>query len=244
MPEDPELLISGNVHRALKGKIHRAERNGFQVRFSKELAELDYWYKRMYLPFVHGRHKDLALISTWDSMKRWFDQGGLLLVTDGQQPLAGLICKQVGDENDFIEQGVLDNDPVLWQQGINVYLIWSLIKWTHENHFKNLSMGYSHSWVSNGSFRMKSSWGCKVYPVLRVFPTWTIQVRKLDQLKTSMVNEIGFISRHNKEFYRVVIHSPEQNDYSMLGKAELEHGLSGIMLIKPGDQSVFFRGNN
>jgi hypothetical protein len=78
-----------------------------------DYIKFDHLYHDMYLPFVRDRHTDVALIAPYHDHWRWVTRGGLTLVTQADQAVAGMICYLVRAKCYLIEGGVIGSDPTL-----------------------------------------------------------------------------------------------------------------------------------
>ena len=233
IPQDLSQLVYGDHCRGIRLRINRGEKAGYKIRVSHAMEDLEFFYNRMYLPFIQYRHQHLSLVSTLEYFRKALKKGGLLLVTHQDQPLAGTVFEYNAKECSAVEAGVMDGDPVLWQQGINVNLTWGLIQWAHEKKIPVLDMGNSHSWTSNGSYKMKADWQARAAATARIFPAWTFLARSLNKEQTDRINRIGFVTKHKGKYFRLVIADPGEALEVEIEKVKRE-GLSGIAVLKAG----------
>jgi hypothetical protein len=233
-----EHMLRGRRMHGVRCLITRAERNGFGYRFSRSKDEFDLFYHRMYVPFVRARHGERAIIAPYaEQFNRWFKRGGLLLVTLGDEPVAGVLCYAGGETCYAVEGGVLDNDAGQIQQGLNSLIVWAAMRWARERGARFLSMGHSAARRSNGAFGYKQRWRAIVRRQRRIHCVWTLLAEALPESLRRRLNEIGFISDITGKFYGVLI----QPNGTSLNAAEMERdardardqGLSGIVLVSP-----------
>ena len=119
-------LLAGGKRRNVRKRLYQAQKAGFGFRFTQSKTDFDYFYDHMYVPFVRSRHGDLALVTPYqDQWRRWFSRGGLILVTQNDQPVAGTLCYVRNGTCFLIESGVLEANPQLVQQNVNTFVVCS-----------------------------------------------------------------------------------------------------------------------
>lgn len=236
--EPPDRVLSGRQLHATRHRINRARRNGFGYTFSHSPSDFDYFYHRMYEPYVTDRHKERALITPYPMLKRRaFDKGGLLFVTYQGKPVAGNLCYVAGDTCYSIEGGVLDSDPQLHQLGISALIDWYTLLWGYEQGAREFNMGGSHAWCSNGSFQNKQRWRAQVTRRTGVYGTWHFLAKRIPPSLQAHLNRVQFIGEHRGQHYRVLIdhESPgaEAHGLNWLLSEAKEQGLAGIQVVSP-----------
>ncbi len=238
-----EALISGTRYRNVRHKVNKATKAGFNSRFSRSEVDFDYFYHRMYLPFVKARHNHLALVTPYrDQWQRWFTRGGLVLVTQHDQPVAGSLCYMANDTCFVIEMGVLDANPQLFDQEINAIVLWSAITWGHDQGARLVDLGGTHGWCSNGPFINKRRWGAHVVRRKRIYGTWTFLAKDLPPSLKNHLNNLGFITEIDRQFYRVSLScngdSMEKVDINQELASIEKQGLRGLAVIRPNSEPI------
>jgi len=246
IPESPQSLISGKSFATERHRLNKAQRDGFSYRFSQSNADFDHFHHHLYLPYVNTRHGERALTGRYqDQWQRWFVRGGLLLVTQHDEPVAGVLCYLANGTCFDVERGVLEVDPQLFRQGIETMITWYAINWARDQGAKIYNMGGSRSWRSNGSFNSKRHWGAKVVRYRRIYPTWTFLARDLPASLQEYINRLGFISEIGRGFYGVVLAKAEgtveERDVSNELMAAKEHGLDGLVVLSANAQPAVIR---
>jgi hypothetical protein len=245
IPKPLETLIAGRRLKGIRRRINRAQKAGLTYRFSQSKTDFDHFYYHMYLPFIKDRHGDLALATPYhDLRQRWFTKGGLVLVTQNDEPIAGTLCYLANDTCFSVEGGILEADPHLIQQGINAFLIWCAIVWGHDQGATIFDMGGSRTWRSNGSFASKQRWGAQVVRRKRIYSTWTFLAQNLSPSLRDHINRLGFISEIDAKFYGVLLSTdtvpiPEIDAKNQLLDAR-EQGLSGLLVIAPNSEPTIY----
>lgn len=245
--EPVKAIITGDKRAHLRHQINRLQRAGFTYCFSQSLKDFDHFYYHMYLPFVKNRHEDLALVAPYEDQKqRWFNKGGLVLITQHDKVLAGNLCYLTNGACFAIESGVLEADPHLFQQGINTFLLWSVALWGHSQGAQVFDMGGSHGWHSHGSFSFKRRWGARVVRRRRIYATWTFLAQNLSPALQAHLNKVGFISEIEDKFYMIWLEdvstspAPAELQPDRTETAQ-ELGLAGWALVSPNREIVTYK---
>jgi hypothetical protein len=239
-------IIVGDKRAHLRHQINRLQRAGFTYCFSQSLKEFDHFYYHMYLPFVKGRHEDLALVAPYEDQKqRWFNKGGLVLITQNDKAVAGNLCYLANGTCFAIESGVLEADPHLFQQGINTFLLWSVALWGHSQGAQVFDMGGSHGWHSHGSFSFKRRWGARVTRRRRIYATWTFLAQNLSPALQAHINKLGFISEIDDKFYMICIEDTSASLDSLetqpsRADTAQDLGLAGWALVTPNAETIVY----
>jgi len=240
LPHSANELLAGKKFATTRHRLNKAKRNGFSYHFSQDKADFDNFYYNMYLPYVIGRHGKLAVIAKYSDQKnRWFLNGGLVLITHHDVPVAGVLCYMAGDTCFDVERGILGSSSKLFKQGIETIATWAAIDWAYKQHATFFNMGGSHGWVSNGTFSTKRRWKAKVIRRKRIYKKWTFSARQLSPSKQACINKIGFITEIDKSFYRVMLDVNTESININL-KAELisaqKEGLQGLYMLSPHEE--------
>jgi hypothetical protein len=245
IPGSLESLISGKEGRNIRHKLYRAEKFGFNYRFSQAKADFDHFYYHMYVPFIKARHDHLALIAPYhDQWQRWFVRGGLVMTTQNDSPVAGSLCYMADDICYIIEMGVLEAAPRLLKSEINTIVVWHAITWGREQGAKQFDLGGSRAWCSNGAFTSKRRWRAKVVRRKRIYRTWTFLTQNPSLSLREYVNELGFISEINGKFYEVLLSfdsaSTGERDVNKELSAINSLGLDGLVIISPNSNPIVY----
>lgn len=245
IPEPLEALLTGRRIEGIRRKIKKAQRAGFAYRFSQSKAGFDHFYYHMYLPFVNSRHGDLALVTPYqDQWQRWFTRGGLVLVTQHDRPVAGVLCYLANRMCFYIEGGILEADPHLFQQGINAVNIWYAITWAYSQGAKIFDMGGTHAWRSNGSFVFKQRWGTRVVRRKRIYGAWTFLAQNLSPSLQDYLNKLGFISEIDGNFYGVLLSVDAASISEAKVSQELstmkKQGLDGLVVVSASSKPAVY----
>jgi hypothetical protein len=243
IPEPVETLIAGKKFANKRNTLNKARQAGFNVKFTRSKADFDHFYYHMYRPYLETRHGELALTASYqDQRQRWFERGGLLLITDRDKPIAGALCHMAGETCFHIETGVLKADPQLFKQRIETVIVWYAIIWGRDQGAKIFDMGGTRPWRANGSFASKQRWGAQVVRRRKIYSTWAFFAQNLSPSLHNHINQLGFISEIDGKFYRILLdtevaRAPEtylQNGFATTAS----EGMDGLLVILPDRHQI------
>ncbi len=233
IPERLEELVRPAKNN-VRSKLSKAQREGFAYRFSRELADFDYFHHHMYLPFVRSRHAERALLTPYEVQKQFFLAGGLILTTQNGKPVAGELVHFSGDTLCSVECGVLDGSPELMQYGIMPIGRWFALQYAQSMGLRRYNLGGSLSCCSNPTFSAKHRWDAKVNCQREITPYWHFFAPHFSDALLERINRLGFISEKDAKYYRVLIqaHDPGGEIDSELTRARKD-GLRGLLIVTP-----------
>jgi hypothetical protein len=243
LPEPLETLLSGKHIKSVRHNLNRAKRAGFSWYYSRSKEDFDHFHYSMYLPHVKNRHGQRALIASYkDQWQRWFTRGGLLVVTQNNTRVGGLLCYVKGDTCFAVEVGVLDSDPDLIEQGIKISSDWFAINWAYQQGARVYDMGGTRPWRSNGVFIYKSRWRTKVVRRKKTYGGWTFLAQTLSPSLQDYLNKLGLIGEVDGKFYGVLLSA----DVASMPKAKVskelstakKQGLDGVIVMSANAKPV------
>jgi hypothetical protein len=236
LPPSMENFLSGNAMKRIRKIIHRAETHTFGQQITRRAEDFDFFYHRMYVPYVQSRHQDKAEIPSLEQMKKtWFEPGQLFFLTQDRQPVAGTLAILRDGVCSAVALGVLDADPQWLEKMVTAASDWQVIQWAHAHGARRYDLGGSRPWKTNGIFLYKSHWRPVVCPRKRIVGTWHFCMRQPSPLLKERINARGFISQFRKQpedFYLVVLEGDMIETVSE--QPDIQHlGLAGIAVISP-----------
>jgi Acetyltransferase (GNAT) domain len=242
-PEKMNTLLSGNRHGSLRQHINRVRRAGYEWRFSRSRDDFDFFYERMYVPFMRARHGELAEISRYPQQWELFVQkagGGLVLVTHAGRSVAGVVGLVVDGVCYNMEVGLLDADEALLRQGVNIFLFWALAEWGKAQGARFYNMGGSLGWLSDGGFRWKAKWGARTIRNWYPNPTFTFSAARMSPALRDQINHIGFVSECKGRYYQLALNTegapPAGSELEGAIERAKKYGLSGVCMVAPSTQ--------
>lgn len=150
--------------RTLKYNLRMMKRGDFGYVISKEEEDFEYFYYKMYEPYIYKKHKELVFHQKYDEMKKSFENGELLFIKEGNKKVAGGIIdyKKMDGIPRLTKLGVNDGDFEYVKRGALVALYYYTIQYLKSNNHSHLSLGLVRPFMNDGILRHKLSWGSKV----------------------------------------------------------------------------------
>jgi glycosyltransferase involved in cell wall biosynthesis len=144
-----------------KNKIKKA---GFSYRVSHNKQDFMNFYYNMYLPLIKKNFGDFANIDSLENMEEYFSRGFLLLVTQMEQDVNGVLCWQHDDTLVYRRAGVLNGDNPSIKQGGQSAAYYFMIEEARQRKLKKLDLMFSCSFLKDGVYLHKRRWGAAVFP--------------------------------------------------------------------------------
>ena len=142
-------------------KRERKKAEQFQPCFSKDPEDLDFFYEKMYLPFVQRRHDD-AIILKKVFLQQYLEKNGelCLLKKDGQV-IGGQFCNQVGKTFFMLVLGLIDECYL--KEGASAALYYYCIQRALEKKTRYIDFGLAQPFIFNGVVAYKKKWGGRIH---------------------------------------------------------------------------------
>jgi hypothetical protein len=142
----------------------RIRKAGLQSRISRDPADFELFYHRMFLPHVRKQHGERAYVDPYHEVRPWFDRGLLVMVEQGGNPVAGGLCAIEGDALVCYRTGVLEGDYELVKKGAQAANYYFKLQYAKEQKLARVNFLMSHAFVHNGVYKHKAGWGAKSSP--------------------------------------------------------------------------------
>lgn len=219
--------------RQVSGKF--AEKYGLDYRISKDPAEFDFFYHRMFAPHTRKRFGELSAIDSYDDLKQFFLKGLLLLITKGGEAVAGALCLVEDGTLVFRRTGVLDGDESLIESGAQLALYYFQLKYANEHHLRAVDTMMSASLLNDGVYMNKREWGAAVFPDDET-PTWVYWFGAAPSEKMARFFEKNPIIVHGDTGLKGLIGAPDAADVTPASLDELTRryhakGLHGFTIL-------------
>jgi len=238
LPDDLDNLLGNHM----KHNVRHAQKANFSWYFSQSKEDFDHFYYKMYVPYIKDRYGSRALMASYTSQWQKFVRGGLIVITQNDTPVGGLVCYIRNKTCYAMDGGVLDGNPDFLKKGIYILFDWFSINWAHQRGVRVFDMGNTRPWRSNGVFDYKSRWRSKVVRTRRIYGVWIFLAQNMPLTLQEHINQIGFISEVKGKFYATLLDT-EQLPLSIaeidrqLSMAQKE-GLDGLLLVSANRRRV------
>lgn len=151
--------IEERFHRNVRRNARKSQGyDSYEWEISQRQQDLEIFYHTMYLPTMHQRHGDLAVILPEEEAYELLRHGWLFLLKRNGVYVCGSLGYAQQDTVDFKEMGVLNGDLKLMNQGVVEAMNYLRIRWAYQEGYKWLSFGDNWPYLS-GIFRAKRKWG-------------------------------------------------------------------------------------
>ena len=150
--------------KSLKNNLRKIEQSNFSYAITKNLADFNFFYYNMHLPYISKRHGDAAIKKSYKDMKKSFENGELLQIKLGQKVVAGVIIdyKYVEGMPSITILGVLRGDFNYVKKGAIIALYYYTIRYLKERNYEKFNLGLTRPFFSDGVLNYKLNWGAKI----------------------------------------------------------------------------------
>jgi hypothetical protein len=234
----PLEAILADIDQHTRSRIRRLETQGFTFTPTQSLADFDLFYQRMYIPYITARFSGRgARIQSYETLRRNFTRGALLLVRRNGALIGGGIARMIGQTVKAEQLGVLDGRYDLVKDGANVALWWFALVWGRDQGATRYDLGSSLPYTANGVFTFKRQWSSCVTRNDYTHARWNFFGKMPTPELREFLNHLGLISEIGGKLYQVVVDPPAQDGPDWLEKkleTLAEIGLAGIAAITSG----------
>ncbi|MEY4752709.1 MAG: hypothetical protein RJA44_384 [Pseudomonadota bacterium] len=164
--------LRGGIEQAKRGFRSRnrtlfnkyAQRSPFAIRVSRDVADFEYYYDRMFVPHTRKQFSHMPVIDTREALAERFAQGFLLIANRDGQDVAADLCYEQDRRLHYHRAGVLDGDEQHIQDGAQTALYVHMMLLAAERGLDYLDLGASRPFIDDGVYRHKRVWGARVLP--------------------------------------------------------------------------------
>jgi hypothetical protein len=164
VPEEIDTLWQSN--HSLKQDIRQVHRRGMQMSLSQTEADFDLLYRTMYLPFLAGRHGDMARPKDENWLRGSFLRGRMIWVVRDEEKLAGVVIEIARGALHFWAVATRDGDPGLMKEGALAALYLYAIQHARDQGCSYVDFGSCRAFLADGILRYKRKWGMEMRPRL------------------------------------------------------------------------------
>ena len=157
----------------LKRRAYRDKRgllNGFRnktslkYRVSHDAADLERFYDEMFVPHAKLRYGRHAVIDSRAEIERFFNRGMLLMIEQAGRPIAAALCREVPDRLEYFRGGISGDAARLGARDASSALYFFQFDYAISRGLKELDCLESRSFLTDGVYRYKASWGALAEP--------------------------------------------------------------------------------
>jgi len=171
--------IIKKMSRRRRRDIAKMEKYGYSYELAETGEALDFFYSKMYVPYIQTRHHEGAAVDSLHNLKKLFRKGGILFVKRGGEYVAGILYHITGKIVHAHCLGIYDGAEQYLKEHAGQASLYFLILWAKNQGFLELDYGPTRPFLSDGTFMYKKEWGMKI----RDQPNQSIYALKLCNFK-------------------------------------------------------------
>ena len=120
----------------------------------------DFFYWKMYLPYIKRRFGAGAQPTSYQTSKSFYRKnGGIIFVIEENKPIAGILFFVKNETIYAVGLGAYQGDQNYLKNSACEAALFFLIKWSKTKGFKSLNYGGTVPFFTNGVFQYKKEWG-------------------------------------------------------------------------------------
>ncbi|MET7437761.1 GNAT family N-acetyltransferase [Streptomyces sp. NPDC004082] len=147
--------VSGNERRQF-AKLRRI--HGWTCEVGTDLADLQFFYRRMHLPTMASRHGEQARSADWDiALHALFRHGLVLFVREGDRRVAGVLARlEDGGQTLWMRLlGVLDGAEEHYRSGAVKAVYYLTMEWAAEHGVRRVNFSGGDPFPGQGVYQFK-----------------------------------------------------------------------------------------
>jgi hypothetical protein len=143
-----------------KTGVRKARENGLRLSTGRSNAKLDFFYRRMYVPYTLVRHSDRAFLYSKASFEKDLAVSELYLLNAPEGAVAGFFVVYESHRRAYLRaMGINDRSGECLQWGLSDALYALTFAELHQRGFTEVSMGGVRPFLNDGLMRYKMAWG-------------------------------------------------------------------------------------
>ncbi len=155
-PEDTRILA--RRHSALDRDLQIVRHWGLSTEITQGEDDLDYFYNKMYLPFMLQRHGDSAYIRSSPWCRGALRRGGFVWVLHKGVRVGACLFEHRGETLDLCVVGLLNGDPEWKRQGAISALYMRAVEHARAEGCQWVGLGAVRPSLTDGLLRYKAKW--------------------------------------------------------------------------------------
>jgi hypothetical protein len=201
--------------------------------------DFDFFYWKMYYPYVTRRFGRAASITSYlESKACYFHNGGIISVNREEKPVAGILF-QIREKTLYaLNLGIYEGNQELLSDLAGQAALFFLIKWAQMKDLESLNYGLTAPFLRDGLFQYKKEWGMSVegrtspiYCLLRV------NVSNKDAISMLPQNPFIFVDKGLMKGVIFVEHDATRKELEQISSEYLSAKLDSLIIIACGDHN-------
>jgi hypothetical protein len=232
--------VKHHKHKKPKEAERLIRKHGLSYRVTREQADFDEFFERMYEVQKSTKFGAVAFIKSREIVLDLFRRGFLILVLKDGKPIAGGVNCVVGDCMECRESGVLDADESYEKMGAQLALYYFGIQYARELGLRSVDLRSSRPFLNDGIFCHKHLWGATVCRNESLqYHTYFINTGSAPKLAQFYAHNPLIVS--TAEGLQAILGSCEEtemsaDDRSSLANRHITPGISGLIVMTPASR--------
>ncbi len=144
-------------------ELRKIRKFGYTFDVFNDDKTLRFFYENMHIPYIRNKYTDDAVIDHFDSFKKIYNEGELLLIKNSEQYVSGVLCEKKNDLYFWQRVGLLNGDLELLKKGALAATYYFAILRAREKNAAYIDFGRSRPFLSDGVLRYKNKWGAIIH---------------------------------------------------------------------------------
>ena len=227
-------LTSNSISSQVKKNIKKIKKYGYTYKISKDPNDFNFFYNKMYIPYVAKRHKNSLSKMSYETIKNNFENGELILINKRDKTISGGIINYSLMQGipRGTQLGVCNGDFEYVKEGALVAYYYYAINYLKENGYKTFSLGGTRPFFNDGVLQHKLGWGAKIMcESSNAFLLYRLSNKS--SLKKFFTNN-PFICIHKKKPSLAVFTDNSSNDDKNLPISNIKknaYGINDIIMV-------------
>lgn len=186
-------------NKSLRENLRKMRRYEYRFEITRDPAQFEYFYYRMYAPYQSARHKKQWIKIGFHQMKRIFHKGLLFMIKRGEDYLSGNLAVPRGSTLWMYANGVKDAEIRYLKQGALTATYYHAILWSKENGYRKLDFGHCRPFINGGLWYYKKKWGMEVRKSERIKSVLGMRVCKVNRAVEEFMSGNPFVFLHDQK---------------------------------------------
>ncbi|MCZ6719105.1 MAG: hypothetical protein O6944_08165 [Gammaproteobacteria bacterium] len=223
------------INNSNRPNLHRIRKHGFVRSISHAQSDFEYFYHRMYMPYIRERFGEFVQARSEHRMRRYFRSGALIWASLGSQRLAATLINCADQRaTSWIFAPNPERQDAVKMGAISATYLFSL-EWAIEQEMHRLNLGPSRACLLDGVLRYKKHWGASLVEDRSVREDLLFSWQRMTPAIFRFLHESPLVVRQGNQFAGLTAIVPGSEGDA--GKTEVhlksiaEAGLSKLIVI-------------
>jgi len=236
LSQNLSLLIKRSS--SVKYIANKIKKNKLKYSISNKNDDLNYFYNKMYTPYIRNRHQNKAFIKKYSEIEKAFHKGELLFIRKEQNIVAGVIINydQPNGAPRLTQLGVLDGNYDYVKDGVISALYFCAMEYIRDKGFSTLNFGWSRPFLNDGVLNYKKKWRCSFgLESDRMFILLPLTLNHIS--KEFLINNPFMSIRQNRLVGNIFVDGSAQSKKIDLEKLRKRYRMNGVSSVHMHDLS-------